>query len=73
MTDLCAMPSYVEPLRAEISALLKEEGGWSPAMPNKMRMMDSFLRESQRVNPPTLRDFTLEFQNTNEMKLTSNV
>ena len=59
--DLCAMPSYVEPLRAEISALLKEEGGWSPAMPNKMRKMDSFLRESQRVNPPSLCELSLKF------------
>ena len=29
MYDLCAMPSYIEPLRAEISALLKEQGEWS--------------------------------------------
>ena len=53
--DLCAMPEYIEPLRAEISELLKEDGGWGPTTPMKMRKMDSFLRESQRKNPPSLR------------------
>ena len=53
--DLCAMPKYIEPLRAEISELLKEDGGWGPTTPMKMRKMDSFLRESQRTNPSSLR------------------
>lgn len=55
MYDLYARAEYIEPLRAEISTLLEEEGGWSPAVPNKMRKMDSFLRESQRLSPVSLR------------------
>ena len=53
--DLSARPEYIEPLRAEISSLLDEEGGWNPAVPNKMHKMDSFLRESQRCSPASLR------------------
>ena len=53
--DLAAMPEYVEPLRDEISGLLNEDGGWGPNTPSKMRKMDSFLRESQRVNPQAIR------------------
>ena len=53
--DLCAMPDYIEPLRDEIFGLLEEDGGWNPTTPNKMRKMDSFLRESQRTSPPSLR------------------
>ena len=71
--DLCAMPEYVEPLRAEISALLKEEGGWSPAVPNKMRKVDSFFGESQRCSPASLRETCLRPQRANELKLTMNV
>ena len=53
--DLRAMPKYIEPLRAEISELLKEDGGWGPITPMKMRKMGSFLRESQRTNPSSPR------------------
>ena len=55
--DLAAMPEYVEPLREEISGLLNQDGGWGPNTPSKMRKMDSFLRESQRVNPPAIRTY----------------
>ena len=73
MYDLWAMPSYVERSRGKISVLLKVEGGWGPAMPNKMRKVDSFLREPQRANPSNLCEFSLKSQNANEMKLTSDV
>ena len=55
--DLAAMPEYVEPLRDEISGLLNQDGGWGPNTPSKMRKMDSFLRESQRVNPQAIRAY----------------
>ena len=70
MYDLCAMPEYVEPLRAEISGVLKEEGGWNPTVLNKMWKMDSFLRESQRFSPLSLRKASQKWQKVNESKLT---
>lgn len=52
--DMCAMPEYFEPLRAELIDALTEHGGWGKMRVNKMRRMDSFLRESQRLSPPSL-------------------
>jgi cytochrome P450 len=39
---------YIEPLREEISRIVKEEG-WSKPSFEKMRKLDSFVKESQRV------------------------
>lgn len=50
--DLCAHPEYFEPLREEIIQVIREEGGINKSTLNKLRRMDSFLKESQRVNPP---------------------
>ncbi|CAL1709887.1 unnamed protein product [Somion occarium] len=47
--QLAANPQYVKPLRDEIESVLKEEG-WSKNAMNKMRKLDSFIRESQRVH-----------------------
>ena len=49
--DLCAMPEYVEPLRQEIEHALAEEGGPCKKAFLKMPKLDSFMRESQRLNP----------------------
>ena len=49
--DLCAMPEYFEPLRQEIEQALAEEGGPSKKAFLKMPKLDSFMRESQRLNP----------------------
>ncbi|KAL8882447.1 MAG: hypothetical protein Q9198_000561 [Flavoplaca austrocitrina] len=54
MFDLCAQPEYFEPLREEVEAAIKEDGGWKKATLNKMQKLDSFLKESQRVTPPSL-------------------
>ncbi|MCJ1243265.1 hypothetical protein MMC30_000462 [Trapelia coarctata] len=51
--DLITMPEYLEPLRAEIQDMLPH--GWKEATQSGltgMTRMDSFLRESQRFNPP---------------------
>lgn len=53
--DLCAHPEYIQPLREEIQNAIKEDGGWAKSTFNKMQKVDSFLKESQRVNPPSLR------------------
>ena len=51
--DLITMPEYLEPLRAEIQQKLPQ--GWNEATQSglmSMYYLDSFLRESQRFNPP---------------------
>jgi len=55
--DLCAHPQYFEPLREEARQVLAEDGGWQKTTLNKMRKLDSFLKESQRLNPPSLLAF----------------
>ena len=54
--DLCARPEYVAPLREEISGVLEEDAGWQKMTVHKMRKLDSFLKESQRLNPASLRE-----------------
>ncbi|KAI1465653.1 cytochrome P450 [Daldinia caldariorum] len=44
--DLLAHPEYLEPIRDEIRAKKPQY--------SKLRRLDSFMRESQRMNPPTL-------------------
>ncbi|KAJ5726101.1 cytochrome P450 [Penicillium malachiteum] len=55
--DLLAHPEYLEPIREEIRSVVHEVGPWmsweQPAF-SKLRKLDSFMRESQRFNPPTL-------------------
>ncbi|KAI0731494.1 cytochrome P450 [Fomitopsis betulina] len=45
---LAAHPQYVEPLREEVEAVVREEG-WTKAAINKMRRTDSFLKETARL------------------------
>ena len=55
--DLVARPEYFEPIRAEIKEISKEDGEWvkwGKSSFTKLRKLDSFMRESQRFNPPTL-------------------
>ncbi|KAH0002344.1 phoma betae P450 monooxygenase No.2, partial [Aureobasidium melanogenum] len=54
--DLCAHPEYVEPLRREALSVLREKGYTKQALAD-MKQMDSFMRESQRLSPPTLLGF----------------
>jgi cytochrome P450 len=42
-------PDYVEPLRQEVEAVLAEEG-WTKAGIDKMHKIDSFIRETQRLD-----------------------
>jgi cytochrome P450 len=56
--DLCAHPEYLEPLREEMSSVLREDCGFKKTTLNRLRKLDSFLRESQRMNPP----FTCKFE-----------
>ena len=44
-----AHPEYIEPLRQEIDAVITKEG-WTKAGIDKMHKVDSFLRETQRID-----------------------
>ncbi|EOD43678.1 putative cytochrome p450 protein [Neofusicoccum parvum UCRNP2] len=50
MYDLIDNPHYIDLLREEIIAVLKEDGGWSKNSLYKMRLMDSVMKESQRLH-----------------------
>ena len=45
---LAANPQYIQPLREEVEDVLEKEGWSKPAL-GKMRKLDSFLRECQRL------------------------
>jgi hypothetical protein len=46
---LLSNPKYLGPLRQEIEAVTGEEG-WTKAGLDKMYKLDSFLRETQRID-----------------------
>ncbi|KAJ7132658.1 cytochrome P450 [Mycena filopes] len=49
--DLTTHPEHLLPMREEVERVLKDAGGqWSKAALNNMVKIDSFLRESQRLN-----------------------
>jgi hypothetical protein len=43
-------PEYIEPLREEARTIIDEEGGITKRGLDKMKKLDSFLKESQRMN-----------------------
>lgn len=56
--DLAAQPEYMEPLREELAEVLKSD----PTLMQKtsllkLKKMDSFIKESQRMNPLGLSEF----------------
>lgn len=51
--DLCQHPDMIQPLRDEIVAVLGG-GGWKRTALYKMKLMDSVIKESQRLKPPGL-------------------
>lgn len=51
MRDLLAHPGYIQDLRDECVAVLKETGKMDKTALFKMRKLDSVLRESMRKNP----------------------
>ncbi|KAK7686510.1 hypothetical protein QCA50_010108 [Cerrena zonata] len=46
---LAAHPECIKPLREEIEIVIKEEG-WTKTALQKLRKLDSFMRENQRIN-----------------------
>lgn len=58
--DLAARPEYLEPLRKELAEVQKEEKvPWlTKTSAPKLKLLDSFCRESQRLNPLGLTSFS---------------
>lgn len=50
LIDICRFPEVVQPMREEIIQVISENG-WTKASLQKLRLMDSFLKESQRFTP----------------------
>jgi hypothetical protein len=46
---LLGHPEYIKPLREEVEAVVAEEG-WTKAGMDKMHKIDSFVRETQRLD-----------------------
>ena len=55
--DLVTFPEYQEPLRNEMATVLKETGGWGLPAIQKFVKLDSFIKESQRLNHHLLRKY----------------
>ncbi|KAI1809370.1 cytochrome P450 [Poronia punctata] len=56
--DLAARPEYVEPLRRELLDVTKDSNGVLQKQHlTRMRMLDSFMKESQRHSPPSVATF----------------
>jgi hypothetical protein len=61
--DLAARPEYIQPLRDEIQQVIDEDGQDTDGdgfvklkkmSMTKLRKMDSFVKESQRLSPPSV-------------------
>ena len=52
--DLAANPGYFKELQVEIEAESNGERGWNEASYSQLQKLDSVLRESQRMSPPTI-------------------
>ncbi|EMR85764.1 putative cytochrome p450 protein [Botrytis cinerea BcDW1] len=79
--DLIERPEYLAMLREEAEKVLQEDRGWKKGTPTKLEKLDSFMKESQRVNAPSpskyssisrhhpsLRTWTKLFSNTVSFK-----
>lgn len=52
--NILSRPEYVDELRAELIAVFKEEPEWTKARLNKLKLMDSCMKESNRLDPSSL-------------------
>ena len=56
--DLAAHPEIIEPLRKEIEEVLAEHG-WGKTTLQKMKLLDSVMKETQRVKPVSGGNFSI--------------
>ncbi|KAJ5908862.1 hypothetical protein N7495_001544 [Penicillium taxi] len=54
MYDLASYPEFVQPLREEICAVLAEDGGLKRTSLHKLKLMDSVMKETQRMHPVSM-------------------
>lgn len=54
ITDIAVHPELIEPLRDEISASLEQGGGWTTKALAQMQLLDSCIKETQRLKPGML-------------------
>ncbi|KIX09576.1 uncharacterized protein Z518_00656 [Rhinocladiella mackenziei CBS 650.93] len=66
LLDLCAFPEYVPSLREEIMEVIGA-GEWKKASLHKLKKMDSFVKETQRLRPNSL--VTIRRYATDDVKL----
>ncbi len=58
LNDMCAQPEYINTLRDEASvALLANDNLWQYSIIKQLQQMDSFLKESLRLNQPDTRKY----------------
>lgn len=50
LLDLCLHPELIEPMRTEIVTVLGTEG-WKKTALSNLKLMDSVIKESQRMKP----------------------
>jgi cytochrome P450 len=51
LSDLCSRPELVEELRQEVMDVTPGQNGWCAQDLHRLRLMDSVLKESQRLKP----------------------
>lgn len=51
LLDIAANPELIEPLRQEIIDVVREDGSLKRTTLHKLKLMDSVLKESQRLRP----------------------
>lgn len=54
--QMCEHPEYIPELRDEVRGVIEEDQGWRKTTLTKLRKLDSFVKESQRVHPGSLRE-----------------
>ncbi|KAJ5987871.1 hypothetical protein N7481_003081 [Penicillium waksmanii] len=54
MYDLAAYPEYIQPLRDEIRAVVAEDGCLKKSSLLKLKLMDSVMKETQRLQPVSM-------------------
>ena len=54
--QMCEHPEYIPELKEEVRRVVEEDQGWRKTTLTKLRKLDSFIKESQRVHPPSLRE-----------------
>jgi cytochrome P450 len=69
--DLIDHPEYIQLLREEIDSVWKEGDELTKAVLYKLKLMDSFMKESQRLSPVTLGGHNISFFSENQNFITS--